>query len=180
MEDNIHPVVRLLAKRMESHPEEFRFHDSQTLAITGRWETWVHQIRPFLNEAEDEMLFGKAKEAFLQRVHEEVLDELLNGDERRAKENRQREEAEQAYVQQQRAYLQQAAQPGSFVELNNVNWGRQNNLFRGASQLGGANGYPYYDSITDTYEFGNGMKMTKAQIENNPGLINSLKKALGL
>ena len=81
----------------------------------------------------------------MQDIHEEVLDELLNGEERRAEDRRIRREAEDRYVQQQRAYLQQAARPGSFTELNNADWGRQNNL-----------------------------------LQNNPGLIASVKKALGL
>lgn len=139
MEDNIHPVVRLLAKRMESHPEEFG-PDSG-----GRWAAWLDQLIPFVTEEERVMLRGP----MMQDIHEEVMDELLNGDERRAKESRIRREAEerqmQSYVQQQRAYLQQAAQPGSFVELNNVDWGRQNNL-----------------------------------LQNNPGVLASMKKALGL
>ncbi len=117
MADNIHPVVELLAARMETHPEEFRFHDSQTLAITGRWETWIHQIRPFLNEAEDKMLFGKAKEAFLQRVHEEVLDELLNGEERRAEERRKRD----LEMQRMMAQMQQSAlQPGQYAQVQSL------------------------------------------------------------
>lgn len=145
MADNIHPVVELLAARMESHPEEFRIYDNSTLAIGGRWETWISQIRPFMNEAEQKALFSSAKEVFLQRVHEEVLDELMNGPERRAEERRKWDEDQKQYAMQQRAYLQQAARPGSFVELNNVDWGRQNNL-----------------------------------LQNNPGILASMKKALGL
>lgn len=99
MEDNVHPVVELLVARMESHPEEFRIYDNSTLAIGGRWETWIAQIRPFMNEAEHKALFNTAKEAFLQRVHEEVLDELLNGPERRAEEERKHREDLKRYSQ---------------------------------------------------------------------------------
>jgi len=125
MADNIHPVVELLAARMESHPEEFKFHNGSSLAITGRWETWINQLGWYFNEAEKELIYGKAKELIFQRVHEEVLDELLNGEERRAEERRQRKEAEerqmQSYAQQQRAYLQQAAlQPGQYAQVQSL------------------------------------------------------------
>lgn len=109
MADNIHPVVELLAARMESHPEEFRIYDNSTLAIGGRWETWIAQIRPFMNEAEHKALFNTAKEAFLQRVHEEVLDELLNGPERRAEEARKHQEDHERWTGQLAAAQQQIA-----------------------------------------------------------------------
>jgi hypothetical protein len=86
MADNIHPAVELLAARMESHPEEFQLHANSSLAITGRWETWIAQVGWYLNEAERELIYGKAKEVIFQRIHEEVLDELLNGEQRRAEE----------------------------------------------------------------------------------------------
>jgi hypothetical protein len=86
MADNIHPAVELLAARMESHPEEFQLHANGSLAITGRWETWIAQMGWYLNEAERELIYGKAKEVIFQRIHEEVLDELLNGEQRRAEE----------------------------------------------------------------------------------------------
>ena len=168
-EDNVHPVVELLAARMESHPEEFRIYDNSTLAIGGRWETWISQIRPFMNGAEHEMLFSTAKEAFLQRVHEEVLDELMNGEERRAQERRERDLEMQRRMAQARAYSQQNT---------------------AASQLGGANGYSYnstttalpgtfHDVTTDTYSIG-GYKLTQEQLQDNPGLVATIKKALGI
>lgn len=182
MADNIHPVVELLAARMESHPEEFRVYDNSTLAIGGRWETWIAQIRPFMNEAEHEMLLGKAKEVFLQRVHEEVLDELMNGEERRRAEREEYERTartalgagsmgarlratlgpalqridEQTYAQQQQKYL---------ADLQ-----AYQNIFPN----------PQYDPATDTYDLGSGLKMTKAQVEDNPGMVATIKKALGI
>jgi len=117
MADNIHPVVELLAARMESHPEEFKFHNGSSLAITGRWETWINQLGWYFNEAEKELIYGKAKELIFQRVHEEVLDELLNGEERRAEERRQRKEAEERMM----AQVQQAAlQPGQYAQVQSL------------------------------------------------------------
>lgn len=81
MADNIHPVVELLAARMESHPEEFGPHGQ------GRWGTWLKQMEPLLTEEEKLMLRGPE----MQDIHEEVLDELLNGEQRRAEEKRARD-----------------------------------------------------------------------------------------
>jgi hypothetical protein len=91
MADEVHEVVTLLLARMESNPEEFEFHASGSLAVTGRWETWIAQLGWHFNEAEKALIYGKARELIFQRVHGEVLDELLNGEDRRRKEVEDRE-----------------------------------------------------------------------------------------
>lgn len=85
MEDreDIHAVVKLLVARMQSNPEEFKFHANSSLAITGRWETWIAQLGWHFNEAEKELIYGKAKELIFNRVHEEVMEELINGSDRK-------------------------------------------------------------------------------------------------
>jgi hypothetical protein len=60
MEDEVHEVVTLLLARMESNPEEFEFHASGSLAVTGRWETWIAQLGWHFNEAEKALIYGKA------------------------------------------------------------------------------------------------------------------------
>lgn len=129
MADNVHPVVELLAARMESHPEEFKFHSGSSLAITGRWETWINQLGWYLSEDEKELIYGKAKELIFQRVHEEVLDELLNGPERRAQEKRERDlEMQRMMAQSQQAAMQQAShlygqaalQPGQYAQVQSL------------------------------------------------------------
>lgn len=121
MADDIHPVVRLLAKRMESNPEEFGMRG------TGRWGIWLDELVPHLTEAERLLL----RTARMSEIHEQVMDELLNGEERRAEERRKREEIEklnmtklQAQIQQANALLQsqQAATLGSTSStyLNNL------------------------------------------------------------
>lgn len=166
--DNIHPVVRLLAKRMESHPEEFG------PASGGRWAEWLDRLIPFVTEEERVMLRGP----MIQDIHEEVMDELMNGPERRAQEKRERDlEMQRMIAQSQQRAAQQASQLYGQAALQ-------------SGQLGNASGYAYnsaptalpgtyYDAVTDTYNT-RGFTMTKAQIENNPGLIASVKKALGL
>ena len=116
-EDNIHPVVRLLAKRMESNPEEFGHKG------TGRWAAWLDALH-HLATPEEKLLLRTAR---MNEVHEEVMDELLNGDERRAEERRQREEVEKlaaqklkSQIQQANAMLQQsAAQQSGYLHVNN-------------------------------------------------------------
>lgn len=111
MADEVHEVVTLLLARMESNPEEFEFHASGSLAVTGRWETWIAQLGWHFNEAEKALIYGKARELIFQRVHGEVLDELLNGEDRRRKEAEDREYerhlAHAAMQQQQKAYVNQ-------------------------------------------------------------------------
>ena len=75
MADEPHAVVRLLLKRMESHPEEFRLGN-------GRWAEWLDLLIPFVTEAERVLLRGP----MMQEIHEQVMEELCNGPERRRKE----------------------------------------------------------------------------------------------
>ena len=75
MADEPHAVVRLLLARMESHPEEFNDDD-------GRWAQWLDELIPFVTEKERVML----RKPMMQSIHEKVMDELLNGPERRRKE----------------------------------------------------------------------------------------------
>jgi hypothetical protein len=113
MADEPHEVVKLLVARMESHPKEFEFHASGNLAVTGRWETWIAQLGWHFNEAEKALIYGKARELIFQRVHEEVLDELFNGEDRRKVEEKEKEyEAEriQKYLMAQQQQRQQAVQ----------------------------------------------------------------------
>jgi hypothetical protein len=112
MADEVHEVVTLLLARMESNPEEFEFHASGSLAVTGRWETWIAQLGWHFNEAEKALIYGKARELIFQRVHGEVLDELLNGEDRRRKEREEQEYERQmmrqsTLAQQQKAYVSQ-------------------------------------------------------------------------
>jgi len=98
-EDTVHPVVRLLAKRMESHPEEFGHKGS------GRWASWLEPLMRLATD-EEKLLLRIAR---MNEIHEEVMDELLNGDERRAQEKRER------YLETQRMMAQaqvQGLQPG--------------------------------------------------------------------
>ena len=81
MTSNIHPVVELLAARMESNPEEFAPDGG------GRWAQWLDELISFVTEAERVML----RKPMMQAIHEEVLDELMNGPDKRRKAEEDRE-----------------------------------------------------------------------------------------
>ena len=107
MADNIHPVVELLAARMETHPEEFEPNGH------GRWAEWLDRLIPFVTEEERVMLRGH----MMQDIHEEVLDELLNGEERRAQSKRERDLEMQRIMAQAQ---QNALQPGQYAQVQSL------------------------------------------------------------
>jgi hypothetical protein len=113
MEDNEpHAVVRLLLKRMESHPEEFG------QGTGNRWGNIIEEITEYGNEADTAAVNAKLRDIRLQEAHEEMMDELCNGPERRRKEEEEREhqrqqlirrQTQQQYTAQQQAYQNQYA-----------------------------------------------------------------------
>lgn len=100
-----HDVVKLLVARMESHPEEFGPDDN------GRWAEWLDQLLPLVTEEERVLLRGP----MMQTLHEEVLDELLNGPDKRRKEAEGKNEYERHLAQslQHMKQQQMAAQLGA-------------------------------------------------------------------
>ena len=102
MEDNTHPLVELLAARAKSHPQEFLDeHESG-----GRW---LHALVVIERSgtAEDKALIAKTiGRVRMDEAHEWALDELLNGEERRAEERRNKE----LMLQQSQALMRQQAQ----------------------------------------------------------------------
>ena len=111
-----HDAVKLLLARMESHPEEFRvaeepFHD--------RWYDHVNSVEAFGNEADKAAIKAKLRDIRLGETHERVMDELLNGPDKRRKEaeeheyerhlaasvqHMKRQQARQHLIAQQQAY----------------------------------------------------------------------------
>jgi hypothetical protein len=111
--DNVHPVIRLLVARMESHPEEFEPNGG------GRWAEWLDRLIPFVTEEERVMLRGH----MMQDIHEEVLDELMNGPERRAEEERtKREELKRwgKYLAGTQQYQNALTPPAYAAQLQNA------------------------------------------------------------
>lgn len=79
MADDLHDVVKLLLARMESHPEEFGRGSS-------RWGWMVEGVLTNCSEEERAALHAGLRPIRLQQLHEDVMDELLSGPERRAEE----------------------------------------------------------------------------------------------
>lgn len=79
MTDEPHDVVKLLLTRMESHPEEFKSPED-------RWDRILVEVLEYANEAEVSPLNAKLRDIRLAELHEDMMDELLNGPERRRME----------------------------------------------------------------------------------------------
>lgn len=106
MTANIHPLVELMVRRAESHPKEFYDWDWRDDRLdSGRWANAIRYILEYGSE-EDKAFFTKVIGRIkMDEGHEWALDELMNGDERRAQfeRDRQLQEAKaQAYHQQMR------------------------------------------------------------------------------
>lgn len=103
MENEYHPVVKLLLTRMESHPEEFAADLSSSVggSRTDRWWQAIRLILESGTEEEKSAINQGTRKLKLQRAHEMVMDELCNGEERRRKEQEEHE--------YERQMMQQAA-----------------------------------------------------------------------
>lgn len=159
--DNVHPVVRLLAARMESHPEEF---------TKGRWGMWVSALMEIATP-EEKLLLRKAR---MDEIHNEVMDELLNGDERRAEVERKRMEEARQYA------AQQAKVASLQMPLTN------NNIQGAVNQLQNAGMTTYQDYarnelVVRSLLGGGETRIPIADIHDKPmGLVETLRKGLGI
>lgn len=127
----LHPVTKLLLARMESHPEEFAdLYNPRWSAILGEFE----------NEAmeEDHKVFRTALSRIrMDKLHEKVMDELLNGEERRAEKERLEQQNAHRYAQisavqaQTQAQAQQlAGVSGTAIQHPADHWGNVANIPR--------------------------------------------------
>ena len=91
MSEDIHDVVKLMLARMESHPEEFRADQSDYALHDARWWKSLTMIRDYGSKEEKALINAKLREIQLQQAHEWAMDELLNGEDRRRKEEEERE-----------------------------------------------------------------------------------------
>lgn len=73
-----HDVVKLLLARMESHPEEFE-------RGMHRWADTIGEICEWGNEADKAAIYARLRNIRLGEAHEDMMEELLNGPERRRK-----------------------------------------------------------------------------------------------
>lgn len=108
MEDDMHEVVQLLLARMESHPDEFG-DSSPKRPIDAtphdRWWKAMSLVNEYGAEEEKAALRAQMRKIKLDSAHGWMMDELLNGDERRRQEIDRAERDRALYTQQ--AYAQQ-------------------------------------------------------------------------
>jgi hypothetical protein len=167
-----HDVVKLLAARMESNPEEFNDDN-------GRWAQWLDELIPFVTEEERVML----RKPMMQTIHEDVLDELLNGPEKRreAEENRKEYERHMAAALQHTKMqaMQQAIgqgivgkSPTSVILDEYANIGIGTQLPSQPLTIGAGGKEAMRIQTNGDIQIGNETL--------NEGLLKSIKKALGL
>ena len=91
MTDDVHPAVVLIVERMKSHPEEFAagLEAPRHLGSEGaRWGRLLERMDPWLSDADKAYLDQHFRALAMERIHHDMLDELMNGPERRAEEQR--------------------------------------------------------------------------------------------
>lgn len=130
-----HAVVRLLLKRMESHPEEFRVGPELGLE---RWEEYIDAVRDHGNEADNAALTAKLRDIRLAEIHEQVMDELLNGPERRRKHEEDREY--ERHLAQAMQHTQQQAMQQAIQQYGGVGGGMVQGLMNAYGGGGGGSG----------------------------------------
>lgn len=104
MEDKLHPLTELMIARAKSHPEEFTVVNS----YANRWREALATIERHGTIADASALKEVIGRINMDHMHEWALEELMNGEERRAEEKRRQEE-------EARVYLQQAALQGGYA-----------------------------------------------------------------
>lgn len=143
MEDKeeVHPVVKLLLARMESHPEEFSGYISRDDMLevpegSNRWGVVLDTVDEFGSDADKAALAPAMRSIQLEEAHKRMMDELLHGESRRAEARRKEEEWHKQLVQSKYTQLAQAMagsqslpsayqnalgtpQPGQTLPINN-------------------------------------------------------------
>ncbi len=121
----MHQAVELILKRMESNPDEFT-GDSK-----DRWMRMIKRYEAFFSDEERKAISEKQNGIMMKEFHNEVMGELLYGEERRQQEREAQMEIAQMKMQSQILGLQaqsamnatqnsmlgQALQPGSVYAL---------------------------------------------------------------
>lgn len=83
-DDNIHPVIRLLAARRDSHPEEFEMlmKDGWSVpqyADTHVWARELSTLNPYMTDAERALIYPNDKRLVFDKVMGTVMRKLLDG-----------------------------------------------------------------------------------------------------
>ena len=198
MADEPHAVVRLLVKRMESHPEEFK---SRSEPYYERWATHMEALREYGSEADNAEITAKLRDIRLAEIHEHVMDELVNGPERRRKQEEEREYERQVMQQSLQRNNQMSAQQAMQQRQNAYQGqlGSYQNAASGTALLGKSPTSVILDeyanigistqSPSQPLVIGTGKEAMRIQANGdiqignetlNEGLLKNIKKALKL
>lgn len=119
----MHQAVELILKRMDSNPDEFT-GDSK-----DRWMRTLKRYEAFFSDEERKAIAEKQNAIMMKEFHNEVMGELLYGEERRQQEREVQMGLEQAKIrlQSQSSVLQahpmmnaaQGIAPGSIYSIAN-------------------------------------------------------------
>lgn len=181
MADNTenHPLVDLMLERMKSHPEEFE--DQCT-----RWDEALSAIQTFAPESQKELIRQAQSNILLDVAYREAMDELLNGEQRRAEAK-----AEEAEKARQLAALthqmsigrqrmgQQMQQDYDNAMLAGLGQYAQEGSAQGVSTLGSLQGLSVYKGSSTTWSDPDDLLTTTAS-GSSTSWTSSIKKALGL
>lgn len=172
MADDMHEVVKLLLARMESHPDEFVENTGRDSVISDgigdRWWRVLTFVEDYGTDEEQKAIGAGLRKIKLNRAHEIMMDELCNGEERRRKE---RENILNTAHNNMGASLRAAISPA----LQKIDMEMQQQQLEAYKST-----YVTYDAENDTYQLGNGLTLTRAEIQENPGFVATIRKAIGL
>ncbi len=159
--EELHPLARQLLARIESHPEEFRGFVEQraTHVQTSGWDDAIYAVRKHDSKADKDALNAKLDAMYMEAAYERMLDELLNGDERRHREEAEKQAA-YAKMQAQQAYQQ------------NLSSAIQNPYFNGLQNQN------TYTAALGTISAGSTLQLGDEKIDSS--LIKQIKGKLGL
>ena len=153
----MHDVVNLLLKRMESHPEEFESALGESENLTDAQDRWWRVLDRVLEhgtEEEKAAIRAALREIKLDAAHRIMMDELLNGDERRRRMQEEETTYERNLLLRQSLAAQQVVQQQMTTALDN-------------SQL---------RTLIDNYN----PKPWEPINHGNGGLVATVKKGLGI
>lgn len=191
MNEEFHPVVQLLLSRMTSHPEEFAWDDTREntaikpsynhYEVARRWENWLDQVMSYANDEEEKALRNGLRAINLDILNNKVMDELLNGEERRAQAMREYErlqlEKAQAMAQMYKHQQMSGSYTTSGTAVGAGSAGSAGGLAGSSSSL--YNAQQIYDALNKSYAALDAQKASD-QAQNNQNIMSNIKNKLGL
>jgi len=84
MAKEYHPLVMLMLARIKSHPEEFEVERGRT-NLPKRWGKVLQDIDEYACEEGKRLVSEAVNAVRMDQAHRDAMDELLNGDDHRAK-----------------------------------------------------------------------------------------------